>query len=294
MPTATRSRRAPVSRRQAKRMRRQARRKRLGMGIAAAGALAVLGTAGVVLLQGGGDEGDGRSTQARAVPSLSESPTVDPAEPIAPEPTAAPGGGGAPQSGAAASPTASGAAGQGTFSTAVAGGDAVGKGTIRRYKVEVEDGLEVDPKTAADQINAILSDKRSWTSDGKNGFQLVASGTYDFTVRIASPDTVDKICRAAGLDTKGEVNCDVGKQVMVNSKRWLTGSPQFQGPIEEYRALIINHEVGHRIGHGHETCPGPGKPAPAMMQQIYGLKGCKENAWPYSADGTYLSGPAVP
>jgi hypothetical protein len=79
-----------------------------------------------------------------------------------------------------------------------------------------------------------------------------------------------------------------------NSKRWNTGSPQFSGPLDEYRALIVNHEVGHRIGHGHETCPGPGKPAPAMMQQIYGLKGCTPNAWPYSADGTYLSGPSVP
>jgi hypothetical protein len=158
----------------------------------------------------------------------------------------------------------------------------------------VENGINIDPEAAAGVVQSVLGDKRGWTADGRDTFQLVSSGSYDFTVKIASPDTVDRICGAGGLNTKGEVNCDVGKQVVVNSKRWLTGSPEFNGPLADYRALIINHEVGHRIGHGHETCPGKGKPAPAMMQQIYGLKGCTANAWPYDADGSYLSGPAVP
>ncbi|WP_280719837.1 DUF3152 domain-containing protein [Kitasatospora sp. MAP5-34] len=183
---------------------------------------------------------------------------------------------------------------EGNFTTAAANGPAVGQGDIRRYRVETENGIGVDPQLAAAQIRNILADKRSWTADGKDGFQLVADGTYDFTVRIASPTTVDRICGAAGLKTGGEVNCDVDKQVMVNVKRWTTGSPQFTGTIDDYRALIINHEVGHRIGHGHEGCPGAGKLAPAMMQQIYGLNGCLPNAWPYTADGTYISGPPAP
>ncbi|WSL61717.1 DUF3152 domain-containing protein [Kitasatospora herbaricolor] len=184
--------------------------------------------------------------------------------------------------------------GSGTFTVAGATGAQAGTGTVRRYRVEVEDGSGVDPQAAAAQIQGILTDRRGWTNDGRNAFQPVASGPYDFTVKIASPDTVDRICGAAGLNTHGEVNCNVGDQVVVNVKRWNTGSPQFDGPIDEYRALIVNHEVGHRIGHGHETCPGKDKPAPAMMQQIYGLKGCRPNAWPYGADGGYLGGPAVP
>ncbi|WP_425559967.1 DUF3152 domain-containing protein [Kitasatospora paranensis] len=222
-----------------------------------------------------------------ADPPLGTTRSPDPA-PAAPSPSASPSPSPSP------SPTEVKEKGKGTFTAAGSNGSAVGRGDIRRYKVEVEDGIGIDPQAAAAQVQAILGDKRSWTTDGKDGFRLVSDGTYDFTVRIASPATVDRICGAGGLDTKGEVNCDVGKQVMVNSKRWLTGSPQFSGSLDDYRALIVNHEVGHRIGHGHEGCPGKGKLAPAMMQQIYGLNGCLPNAWPYTADGVYISGPSVP
>nr|WTC14110.1 DUF3152 domain-containing protein [Streptomyces anthocyanicus] len=170
----------------------------------------------------------------------------------------------------------------------------VGTGTIRRFKVRVEDGIGLSADDAARQVYGILADPRSWTADGHDGFQLVSEGDRDFVVVIASPATVDRICGAAGLDTGGEVNCDVGSRVFVNLKRWTSGSPQFPGPLSDYRALIINHEVGHRIGHGHHGCPGPGKPAPAMMQQIDGLDGCEANAWPYDAHGAYLGGPKVP
>ncbi len=229
---------------------------------------------------------------ATTAPPQAQPPAATP-PPAPPAATAAPGAapGAAPQPGA---PEGAPAKGTGTFTVAQGSADPVGRGTVRRYRVEVEDGIGIDPTASATQIQGILADRRGWTNDRKNGFQLVSGGTYDFTVKIASAATVDRICGAAGLDTHGEVNCNVGNQVLVNVKRWTVGSPQFDGPIDEYRALVINHEVGHRIGHGHESCPGPGKPAPAMMQQIYGLKGCKSNAWPYSAEGGYLGGPAVP
>ncbi|WP_218053512.1 DUF3152 domain-containing protein [Streptomyces rhizosphaericus] len=183
----------------------------------------------------------------------------------------------------------------GEFVTARSSGAVIGKGSDpRRFKVMVEKGTGVDAKRAAAEISAILADKRGWTNDGEHSFQPVADGPSDFEVKIATPDTVDEICGTVGLDTHGEVNCDAGSQIMVNLKRWNTGSPEFSGPISGYRALIVNHEVGHRIGHGHETCPGKGKRAPVMMQQIYGLKGCVANEWPYSAKGRYIGGPAVP
>ncbi|MFE8972314.1 DUF3152 domain-containing protein [Streptomyces cyaneofuscatus] len=184
------------------------------------------------------------------------------------------------------------ASGPGTFTVARAGVTKSGKG--EPYRVEVEDGIGVDPDRAAEDIAAILADPRGWSHGGERSFRQVTGKSAGLVVKIGTPATTDRLCGAYGLKTRGEVNCRGGEQVMVNLKRWQLGSPQFDGPVAEYRALIINHEVGHWLGRGHETCPGKGRPAPAMMQQIDGLKGCVANAWPYDAKGRYLGGPKVP
>ncbi|MFH9816313.1 DUF3152 domain-containing protein [Streptomyces sp. NPDC017230] len=274
---------------------RRRRRRRTGRTI-----LAVL-TFGAVLLAGGAAFAYWRDSRppatddqvadvadaldAAGTPSGSSRPSSSPSVKASPSPSPSP----------SPSTIAIPATGPGTFVTAEADGSTVGTGSrVRRYKVLVEEGIDVRASEAAAEISDVLAHRRGWTRDGTNSFRLVSSGSFDFVVKIATPGTVDAICGQWGLDTGGEVNCAGEKDVVVNLKRWVLGSPQFEGPIGEYRALIINHEVGHRLGHNHETCPGPGLPAPAMMQQIKGLKGCVANAWPYDDDGNYLAGPSVP
>jgi hypothetical protein len=167
---------------------------------------------------------------------------------------------------------------------------------VLRYEVAVEDGLDLSPEDVARQVQDILADRRGWTADGTSAFERVSSGTPDFVIRVATAGTVDKMCLRYGLDTGGEENCDtapLGHDVMVNLKRWLTATPVYAHDVQNYRALIINHEVGHYLGHGHETCPGPGKPAPVMMQQIKGMHGCAPNVWPFTAGGKPITGPPL-
>ncbi|CAM5689756.1 hypothetical protein STENM327S_05842 [Streptomyces tendae] len=184
--------------------------------------------------------------------------------------------------------------GPGTFATSGGGGDRVG-GSERTltYVVQVEDGIGIPAPDVAAEVERILADGRGWTADGKVGFRRVSGGASDFRVRLATAGTVDDICGQYGLDTGGEVNCNVGQDVMVNLKRWLLATQYYADDVTSYRALIINHEVGHFLGHGHEGCPGAGRPAPVMMQQIKGLHGCRTNVWPYDADGRAITGPAV-
>ncbi|MGW7290382.1 DUF3152 domain-containing protein [Streptomyces sp. NPDC054847] len=220
-------------------------------------------------------------------PSTSPSPVRSPSSSPKPKPKPS------PSPSAKSEPPSVPASGPGTFTVAQSSGTATGTGTLRRYKVEVEDGVDVSAQQAAAEIQQILAHPRGWAANGRGRFQLVSSNA-DFVIRIATPATADKLCLAVGLNTRGELNCETTEGVVVNLRRWMLGSPTFAGTPAEYRHLIINHEVGHEIGiRQHMGCPGPGEPAPVMMQQIKGLNGCVSNAWPYDDDGTYLSGPPV-
>lgn len=192
-------------------------------------------------------------------------------------------------------PTKVPASGAGTFRTARGTGRPSGSGPLRRYRVQVEDGIDIPANDAAAEIEQILAHPRGWGAHGRGSFQLVESeADADFVIRIATPATADSLCLKQGLDTHGELNCETSDGVVVNLRRWMLGSPTFKGTPAEYRHLIINHEVGHEIGlRRHLGCGGPGKLAPVMMQQIKGLDGCRSNAWPYDEDGTYITGPEL-
>ncbi|WP_240799891.1 DUF3152 domain-containing protein [Streptomyces sp. A1277] len=267
-------------RRRARRARRARRRGRIRV-LAALAVPAALIAAVVVLAPHWTGGNDTRAATTAREPSAAASPT--PSAKPAPAPKPSP------------SPTRTRvripASGPGTFTAARAG---TSSGGPNAYRVEVEDGSGVDPDEAAARIAGILAAPRGWAHSGTRSFHRVESGPVGLVIRIATAATTDRICGQGGMDTHGEVNCRISETVMVNLKRWQTGSPEFDGPLDEYRALIVNHEVGHWLGHGHETCPGKGRPAPAMMQQIYGLKGCVANAWPYDEKGAYLGGPSVP
>ncbi|MFI8279079.1 DUF3152 domain-containing protein [Streptomyces sp. NPDC085929] len=295
--TGRRSALGPRAKRRAER-RRRLRRTLLG----SAAVVAVSATAyAIVPLDDAAPVSDSVAAPAAASPSqdpaAAPSPSASPASPAAGQPSAA-----APDPGAAPSKPGGGSSastvpqsGPGVFAASSRTGQPQGKGPARRWRIEVEEGSGVDANAAAQSVEAILGDPRGWIKDPAYGFQLVGAGQpVDFTVKIATPKTTDRLCEVVTPELVGETNCRAGHTVVVNLKRWQEGSPQFKGPVEEYRALIVNHEVGHEIGRDHESCPGPGKPAPAMMQQIKGLLGCQANAWPFDGNGTYLSGPAVP
>jgi hypothetical protein len=155
---------------------------------------------------------------------------------------------------------------------------APGGGPVKRVRVEVEAGLPVDGATFAAFVLQTLNDPRSWGHGGRMTFART-SGAYDIRVVLASPDTSATLC--APLQTMGTLSCGQGNTAVLTLYRWVKAIPDYGTDRTGYRHYVVNHEVGHTLGHGHEMCPGAGKVAPVMMQQTKGLKGCLPNSWPF-------------
>ncbi|MFF0272533.1 DUF3152 domain-containing protein [Streptomyces sp. NPDC004330] len=179
--------------------------------------------------------------------------------------------------------------GNGTFKAVPGFQKAPGKGNLVRYRIDVEEGLGLDQNLFATTVFKTLNDRRSWAGKGEMTFERVSSGEPQFVITLASPGTTGVWCAKSGLDTLAEnVSCDSAQtdRVMINAYRWAQGSETF-GPkaMFAYRQMLINHEVGHRLGHGHVNCGTEGALAPVMQQQtksldIGGIK-CRPNPWVY-------------
>jgi hypothetical protein len=181
----------------------------------------------------------------------------------------------------------------GGFGYATTAGPVLGtSGVLRRFKVAVENGEQQSTAAFAGAIDRVLGDPRSWIAGRQYRLQRVpASSGAEFTVFLASAATSEKMCATGGLHTAGYTSCRLGGQVIINLDRWTKAIPNYGAPLVTYQAYAINHEVGHQLGHGHEACPGAGRPAPVMQQQTYGLKGCIANAWPYISGKRYAGAP---
>lgn len=168
----------------------------------------------------------------------------------------------------------------GTYAVAAAPTAEVPAGAVT-YRVEVERGLPFGAGDFARAVDRTLADPRSWPA--RTGRPMVrVEGDADLRVVLASPRTTDRLC--APLSTRGKVSCRNGDDVVINAWRWANGAASYDGDLAAYRLYVVNHEVGHGLGHGHLPCTGKGDPAPVMLQQTLGLHGCVANPWPTGAD----------
>ncbi|WP_455712951.1 DUF3152 domain-containing protein [Streptomyces pseudovenezuelae] len=178
--------------------------------------------------------------------------------------------------------------GSGKFDAVPGVDKAPGKGQKYTYRVDVEQGLGLDGGLFAEAVQKTLNDDRSWAHAGARTFERIYSGKPDFVITLASPGTTADWCAKSGLDTtEDNVSCDSAatERVMINAYRWAQGSTTYGDRIHAYRQMLINHEVGHRLGYSHVTCDKNGELAPVMQQQTKFLDHdgihCRPNPWAY-------------
>ena len=144
------------------------------------------------------------------------------------------------------------------------------------YHVETRGPVTADLAEFRRQAQETFDDPRGWRAAGVE-FRPVARGG-DFTLVLAVAGAVpgfSSVCSSMW-------SCRVGRYVVINQDRWRNASPAWNAAgraLRDYRHMVVNHETGHWLGHGHLGCPRPG-PAPVMMQQSKGRGACSFNPWP--------------
>ena len=127
--------------------------------------------------------------------------------------------------------------------------------------------LSIDEALFAATVAGILSDPQGWqTADGVrfvpvSPAQIAAGAGVDVRVTLATPTLTGKLCGPLNV-TAANVSCWWGGRAVLNLHRWVRGSATYGTDLTSYRTYLVNHEVGHGLGHRHVSCPAPGRPAP--------------------------------
>lgn len=145
------------------------------------------------------------------------------------------------------------------------------------YSVESKGAVSSSLADFATQAHQTLNDNRGWARLGISFKQVEFGGSFKLILSEA------KYLPSFSSGCSSEWSCRVGSNVIINDSRWARASNSWNlagGNLRDYRHMVINHEVGHWLGHGHYNCSGANNLAPVMQQQSISLQGCKFNPWP--------------
>ena len=149
------------------------------------------------------------------------------------------------------------------------------------YYTVSQNGSTSDLATFATLAHETLNDARGWSRLGAKFVKVESGGTLRIVLAEASLlPTYSSGCSA-------DWSCAVGNTVIINDDRWTGASTAWNaagGSLRDYRHMVVNHETGHWLGHGHKSCSASGALASVMQQQSIDLGGCTFNPWPLDSE----------
>ena len=153
-----------------------------------------------------------------------------------------------------------------------------------RYCVTTK-GNVGDAEEFANAAYRILNDAKGWPRAGAVFEQSTDQNTCDFNLVLSEAQYM----KSFSSGCSEEYSCRVGQDVIINDNRWTSGTESWLsagGDLARYRVMVINHEVGHRLGHkdNETTCAGAGQAAPLMQEQSMHLDGCSVNEYPLDSE----------
>ena len=211
--------------------------------------------------------------------------------------------------------------GDGNLSVVPGQRDPVGKGPVRWVRIEIEDGVPIDPDIVTSYVMGILDDAQGWTAHGRVSFGRT-DGVADIRIIFASPKTAAALCPRphdaavvdiAPPDVPGGVpapsqspsvatsvppasasanpsataakdpSCAEQGILVVSAYQWAAGNKAFGENTVAWHDYMINHPIGHLLGEPDATCGGTGQLAPVMQNQELDITPCLANGWPFPA-----------
>ena len=169
--------------------------------------------------------------------------------------------------------------GTATLSTETATGHMVNGVKVIYYKPMVWGTVESDFEDFKAKAAETLNDPRGWVRAGLK-FVEVSSG-QDVNLILSDAAHLD----ATG-GCSGDLSCTTfNNEVIINDLRWREGTEASRAAgmgTRDYQHMVVNHEMGHWLGHyAHVASCENGGPAPIMLQQSTGMRGCSSfNPWP--------------
>ena len=172
--------------------------------------------------------------------------------------------------------------------TGSAAGHMVNGTKVIYYKTSVWGSVAANFNDFKAKVAETLNDSRGW---GRAGLKFVeVNSGQDVDIILSDPAHLE-----ATSGCSGELSCTTwANQVIINDVRWREGTEASRAggmSTRDYQHMVVNHEMGHWLGHyAHiEGCTAEngfiGGPAPIMLQQSTGLRGCTSfNAWPLEAE----------
>lgn len=136
----------------------------------------------------------------------------------------------------------------------------------------------------ANTIYRSLNDTQGWPRAGVV-FTQGDESTCTITITLAQAEEVPSFSSYCST----EYSCRVGDDVIINNTRWHHGVDHWLEngkTLAQYRSMVLNHEVGHALGHmDNETpCGGEGQAAPLMQEQSMFLHECTPNQYPLDSE----------
>ena len=173
--------------------------------------------------------------------------------------------------------------GTNTLSTENAKGHLIRGEKVIYYKILSWGEVTSDIEEFRGKVEETLNSEQGWTR-AKLRFQEVSWG-QDVNIILSDAASLE-----ATSGCSGDLSCTTfNNEVIINDLRWQEGTEASRAAgmgQRDYQHMVINHEMGHWLGHyQHEERCEAGGPAPVMLQQSTGLRGCDSfNAWPLESE----------